>query len=88
MARASGVRIELDDLQLADDVAQLQEAVGADDAWRSVVEGGEEHSLLACFPPMTALPDGWRQIGQVVAGRGVRLRGESVTGGGWNHFRG
>ena len=88
MARASGVRIELDDLQLADDVAQLQEAVGADDAWRSVVEGGEEHSLLACFPPMTALPDGWRQIGQVVAGWGVRLRGESVTGGGWDHFRG
>lgn len=88
MARASGVRIELDDLQLADDVAQLQEAVGADDAWRSVVEGGEEHSLLACFPRMTALPDGWRQIGQVVAGCGVRLRGESVTGGGWDHFRG
>ena len=88
MARASGVRIELDDLQLADDVAQLHEAVGADDAWRSVVEGGEEHSLLACFPRTTALPDGWRQIGQVVAGCGVRLRGESVTGGGWDHFRG
>jgi len=88
MARASGVRIELDDLQLAGDVAQLQQVVGADDAWRSVVEGGEEHSLLACFPPLAGLPDGWRQIGQVVAGSGVRLRGELVDARGWDHFRG
>ncbi|HEY8652419.1 MAG TPA: thiamine-phosphate kinase [Dermatophilaceae bacterium] len=88
LARASGVRIELDDLQLAGDVAPLQQVVGEDDAWRSVVEGGEEHSLLACFPPLVGLPDGWRQIGQVVAGSGVRLRGESVDGRGWDHFRG
>lgn len=88
MAKASGVRIELDDLLLADDVAQLQQVVGADDAWRSVVEGGEEHSLLACFPPTAGLPSGWRKIGQVVEGSGVVLRGESVDGRGWDHFRG
>lgn len=86
MARASGVGIELDDVLLADDVAQLQQAVGPDDAWRCVVEGGEEHSLLACFPATTTLPSGWRPVGCAVAGSGVRLRGEPVVGGGWDHF--
>lgn len=88
LARASGVRIELDDLQLAEDVASLQQVVSEDDAWRSVLEGGEEHSLLACFPPGAGLPDGWRRIGDVVAGSGVWLRGEAVLGGGWDHFGG
>lgn len=88
MARASGVRIELDDLLLADDVAQLQQFVGTDDAWRSVVEGGEEHSLLASFPAAVGLPDGWRKVGEVVAGSGVWLRGEQIVGGGWDHFGG
>ena len=88
LARASGVGIELDDLQLAEDVAQLQQVVSEDDAWRSVLEGGEEHSLLACFPPGAGLPDGWRRIGDVVAGSGVWLRGEAVLGGGWDHFGG
>ena len=88
LARASGVGIELDDLQLAEDVASLQQVVSEDDAWRSVLEGGEEHSLLACFPPGAGLPDGWRRIGDVVAGSGVWLRGEAVLGGGWDHFGG
>src|SRR4029079_10393571 len=56
LARASGVSVELDDLLLADEAAQLQHAVGADDAWRSVIEGGEEHSLLASFPSGAGLP--------------------------------
>ena len=88
LARASGVGIELDDLQLADDVARLQQVIDADDAWRSVVEGGEEHSLLACFPPLVGMPDGWRQVGKVVTGSGVLLRGVPVIGGGWDHFGG
>ena len=88
LARASGVGIELDDLQLAEDVASLQQVVSEDDAWRSVLEGGEEHSLLACFPPGAGLSDGWRRIGDVVAGSGVWLRGEAVLGGGWDHFGG
>ncbi len=88
IARASGVGIELDDLQLSDDVVQLQHVLGEEDAWRSVLEGGEEHSLLACFPSGAGLPDGWRRIGAVVAGSGVLLRGEPVLGGGWDHFGG
>jgi thiamine-monophosphate kinase len=88
IARASGVGIELDDVLLDDDVAQLQRVLSRDEAWRCVTEGGEEHSLLACFPAEAGLPEGWRKIGEVVAGSGVLLRGVPVTGGGWDHFGG
>ncbi len=88
IARASGVSIELDEMLLGDDVAQLLHLMSGDDAWRCVSEGGEEHSLLACFPPGVGLPDGWRKIGEVTAGSGVLLRGVLVTGGGWDHFGG
>lgn len=88
IARASGVAIVLDDALLLDDVAQLQPVVGEEDAWRCVGQGGEEHSLLACFPSRATLPGGWRKIGDVVGGSGVQLRGKLVTGGGWDHFGG
>jgi len=88
LARASGVRIELDERLLAGDLAQLLQVLAPDEAWRCVAEGGEEHSLLATFPPQTALPAGWRKIGDVVAGSGVLLRGRQVANGGWDHFGG
>ena len=88
LARASGVSIELDDRQLADDAAQLRWALNDGDAWRCVAEGGEEHSLLACFPQAGELPEGWRKIGHVAPGSGVLLRGRPVIGGGWDHFGG
>jgi thiamine-monophosphate kinase len=88
IARASGVRIELDEAPLRNDVAQLRHVLSQDEAWRCVTEGGEEHSLLASFPPAAGLPDGWRKIGDVVAGSGVLLRGVLVKGGGWDHFGG
>jgi thiamine-monophosphate kinase len=88
LARASGVRIELDEALLGADVAQLRHVVSRDEAWSCVTEGGEEHSLLACFPSGAGLPDDWRKIGEVVAGSGVLLRGQLVTGGGWDHFGG
>lgn len=88
IAASSGVMIELDDALLGADVLQLQEVLNADEAWRCVTEGGEEHSLLACFPSAEALPQGWRRIGDVVTGSGVLLRGIPVVGGGWDHFGG
>jgi thiamine-monophosphate kinase len=88
IARASGVRIELDDVPLGDDVAQLAHVMSHDEAWRCVTEGGEEHSLLACFPAGVGLPEGWRTIGKVLPGSGVLLRGVPVMGGGWDHFGG
>jgi thiamine-monophosphate kinase len=88
IAAASGVRIELDEELLHSDVAQLRHAISQDDAWRCVVEGGEEHSLLACFPSAVVLPQAWRKIGDVVEGSGVLLGGRPVIGGGWDHFGG
>ena len=88
IARASGVRIEIDEALLRDDVAALQHVVSHDEAWHCVTEGGEEHSLLACFPLGAGLPEGWRQIGDVVAGSGVLLCGRLVVRGGWDHFGG
>ena len=50
--------------------------------------GGEDHSLVAAFPPATALPSRWHVIGAVRAGRGVTVDGEPYEGGaGWEHFR-
>jgi thiamine-monophosphate kinase len=88
IARASGVGIALDEALLGDDVDQLSNVISREDAWRSVTEGGEEHSLLACFPSGAGLPEGWRKIGQVNTGSGVLLRGHMVQGGGWDHFGG
>jgi thiamine-monophosphate kinase len=53
-----------------------------------VLTGGEDHSLVAAFPPGTALPDRWRAIGEVREGAGVTVDDARRDGpGGWQHFR-
>ncbi len=53
-----------------------------------VLTGGEDHALVATFPPGTALPARWRVIGEVRAGAGVTVDGAPHQGpGGWQHFR-
>jgi thiamine-monophosphate kinase len=53
-----------------------------------VLTGGEDHSLVAAFPPGTALPGGWRVIGEVLPGAGVTVDGSPHPGPpGWQHFR-
>lgn len=91
LARASGVVVDLDLAALADDVALLTEALGAEVALECVLAGGEEHSLLATFPS-GRVPAGWRRIGDVrapEAGESPRILvgGEPVTHVGWDHFR-
>ncbi|HVU73243.1 MAG TPA: thiamine-phosphate kinase [Mycobacteriales bacterium] len=75
VARGSGVRIDVDELPLADGVEPGDAA-----------HGGEEHSLVATLPAGAAWPDGVVRIGRVSAGRGVWLGGTEVTGG-FDHFR-
>lgn len=68
IARASGVVLDLDPGALMPDVRALDAAareVGGD-ARRWVVGGGEEHAMLATFPPGD-LPAGFRRIGAVRA---------------------
>lgn len=87
VARASGVRITLDDALLQPYAAALADAAGPQ-AWDCVLSGGEEHSLLACFPPGTSLPAGYQAVGSVDDGAGVQFRGAPLRGGGWDHFGG
>ena len=50
--------------------------------------GGEDHSLVATFPPAVPLPARWAQIGVVREGRGVLVDGQPHPGApGWDHFR-
>ena len=53
-----------------------------------VLTGGEDHALVATFPPGTPLPGGWRVIGEVRDGTGVTVDGAAHQGpSGWQHFR-
>jgi thiamine-monophosphate kinase len=52
------------------------------------LSGGEDHSLAATFPPGVRLPPRWNVIGEVRAGQGVLVDGETYAAtGGWDHFR-
>jgi thiamine-monophosphate kinase len=61
----------------------------ADAARGWVLTGGEDHALVAAFPPGTDLPGHWDVIGAVHAGDGVvTVDGAAPAGpGGWEHFR-
>ena len=86
VATASAVALDFSREALAPYAARLAPAVGPDAAWECVLGGGEEHSLLACFPP-GQVPTGWTVIGAVREGVGVLLDGIPQLPGGWDHFR-
>ncbi|GAB76594.1 thiamine-phosphate kinase [Austwickia chelonae] len=88
VASASGVRVSLFSEQLAADVDAISAVWGRTKALEMVLTGGEEHALLAFFPPNISLPDGFRRIGEVTVGTGVTVDGERRQGGGWDHFGG
>ncbi len=83
VGRASGVLLDLDPaaLDLGDDLRPVAEALGADPlVW--ALTGGEDHALLACFPPEVTLPDGFRVIGSVRAAAPADVPGSAVPDGG------
>ncbi|AEE46575.1 thiamine-phosphate kinase [Cellulomonas fimi] len=100
LARASGVVVDLDDprVALAPDLARVRTAaqrLGVDpQAW--LLGGGEDHGLLATFPPDAALPAPFRRIGRVRARSpladaepDVLVAGEvPAVRPGWDHFAG
>ncbi len=98
VARASGVHVDLDGRVLVVQFAAgpLALAVGEDEALRQVLSGGEEHSLVACFPPdvdLSTLPGPeWVVIGTVREtgdlGAVVTVDDEVPEVRGWDHFRG
>ncbi|MCZ2265132.1 thiamine-phosphate kinase, partial [Isoptericola sp. QY 916] len=84
---------------LAGDVERLLPAARAlglgpeaarDAALGWALTGGEDHGLLAAFPPGVALPAGFRRVGSVRPGPAtVTVDGtEPAARGGWDHFGG
>jgi thiamine-monophosphate kinase len=88
VARASGVLLDLSADALTPDVARLVPVLDEAAAQDCVLAGGEEHSLLATFPPGRPLPHGFRPVGRVVTGSGVALDGIPQRSRGWDHFAG
>lgn len=99
VARASGVHVDLDGAVLRERYAAgaLTVCLGADEALRQVLSGGEEHSLVGCFPPGTDLGalagPPWQVVGVVSVGEAAPEDGGAVTvdglvpdAGGWDHF--
>ena len=93
VASASGVVLDLDAGALAPpaDLAMAAAALGDGEvALEWVLTGGEDHALLACFPPDTDVPPPYAVVGRVLAARdepAVLVGGAPWTGpDGWQHF--
>jgi thiamine-monophosphate kinase len=56
---------------------------------RAALVGGEDHSLLATFPPGVALPGEFRAIGTVIEGNGLLVDSDPFDDrGGWDPYEG
>lgn len=95
IAAASGVAIDVRAAmlpaapELDTALAQLRAAGLSGDAMSLRLAGGEDHGLVAAFPPDTDLPEEWTVIGRVIQGTGVTVDGQTAMTGappGWDHF--
>jgi thiamine-monophosphate kinase len=88
LALASGVSIEIttETLEVTPQMRDAAQALGVDPV-RWLLDGGEDHALLATFPAGVELPEPWRTIGRVVRGRGVYVNGSPSEDAGFDHFR-
>ncbi len=95
LARASGVELRLRSADLApgEDLRQVAALLGlpSDRAQEWVLTSGEEHAMLACFPPDASLPAGFVPVGEVAPageeGPLVRVDGTARRdAGGWTHY--
>jgi thiamine-monophosphate kinase len=92
IAAASGVRIDLKsgDIDVPAQMKDIGQAVGVD-PMQWVLTGGEDHAIVATFPPDTKLPARWRVIGEVVAAGTPLVTVDGAPwdrAGGWDHFGG
>jgi thiamine-monophosphate kinase len=52
-----------------------------------LLTGGDDHALVATFPPDVDLPMAWSVVGRVAEGEGVLVDGAPYDGaGGWRSF--
>ena len=93
VAGASGVAVDVrtDAFEVAEPLRAVGAALGAD-PMRFILTGGDDHALVATFPPDVLLPEHWTRIGSVLSPgdgeSGVRVDGHVYEGGaqGWDHF--
>ena len=90
--RASGVSADLDPsaFEVPTRMAEIAASMGVD-PMRWVLTGGDDHALVACFPPEVDPGPSWRAVGRVLAaspgGPEVLLDGVVASGAaGWDHF--
>jgi len=82
-----GIDIHTDALEVP---VQMRDAAGAlgVDPMTWLLAGGDDHPLVATFPPQTQLTPDWQLIGEVTARPGVTVAGRPWQhAGGWEHFR-
>ncbi len=90
LADDSGVTIDVETsaFEIPEPLLAVGQATGADPL-QFILGGGEDHPLLATFPPDVALPEGFVRIGSVGARSDLAV---TVDGGvydgptGWTHF--
>lgn len=92
ISKASDVSIEIDSSALLGYQAVLELAGQSMDCdvLEFILHGGEDHSLLATFPPDIKLPGGFKKIGNVVSRReqNVYLDGKPLVASGWDSVTG
>jgi thiamine-monophosphate kinase len=89
IAEASGVGVDVrrDVFEVTQPMRDASSALGVD-PYTWILSGGEDHPIVATFPPGTVLPAEWLVIGRVMDGAGVTVDGRMHTGvAGWDHFR-
>lgn len=88
VALASGVTMSLttDGWEVPEPLQAASAAYNVDPLeW--MLTGGEDHALLATFPPGASVPASFRVIGEVLAGEPlVTVNGEARADGGHRHF--
>jgi thiamine-monophosphate kinase len=90
IAEASGVGIDIrrDAFEVPQPMHDAAAAMGVDPySW--ILTGGDDHPLVATFPPTAPLGEAWLVIGRVTDGGGVTVDSRRYTAGppGWDHFR-
>jgi thiamine-monophosphate kinase len=88
VAKGSGVAVDLrrDAFEVPRQMRDAAYALGVD-PYTWVLAGGEDHALVATFPPALELPPRWRVVGVVREGSGVTVDGKPFKGPtGWQHF--
>ncbi|GGL10899.1 thiamine-phosphate kinase [Mangrovihabitans endophyticus] len=86
-ASVVGIDVRREAFTVPEQMRDAASALGVDPyVW--VLTGGDDHALVATFPPSVTLPENWRIIGAVHEGTGVTVDRREWQGGmGWDHFR-